>query len=601
MAERPEDVDGIADARPVFATRRLRYGEVQRHLGVQQRVVSYNQIARAPRRDGAGAPLPYRPERLRLRPIDVHRLLTPYLGNRFWAQACTVLPLVLYLVLFQVVILRQSVADGGILAAGIVAVLVGLMLFLEGLKLGLMPFAETIGHHLPQRSNLWVVLGIAFLLGVGVTFAEPAIGALEAVGALVVRSRAPHLSALLNEWSGWLVLTVGAGVGIAAVVGTVRFLCGWSLKPLIYVTLLPTLGLTLYAAADPAKATLLGLAWDAGAMTTGPVTVPIVLALGIGITAAAGKGVMPLSGFGIVTLASILPVLGVLVLGIAVAAEVPASEIAAASGPAAAEPGWWDRPPVAEIVSGLRAIVPLVLFLAAVLAFVGRQRLPRAQIVGYGLVLALAGMILFNLGVTYGLARLGGQSGAVIPAAFMRQDAVAGSPLFAPSVGIFVALIFAWALGFGATLAEPALSALGETVETLTSGALPKRVLVIAVSCGVGTGIALGVLKVIFDVPLHLLILPGYAAALVLTVLSSEEFVNVAWDSAGVTTGPVTVPLVLAMGLSFGSAVDVVEGFGILAMASVGPIVSVLGVGVWARVQARRARLRVVRQQAVPA
>ena len=201
-----------------------------------------------------------------------------------------------------------------------------------------------------------------------------------------------------------------------------------------------------------------------------------------------------------------------------------------------------------------------------------------------------AGHDRFNLGLSYGLSKLGGQSGGVIPGAFMQLDYVEESPLYVYGVGIGISLFFAAVLGFGATLAEPALNALGITVENLTNGVFRKRMLLYAVSIGVGLGIATGVLKIIYDLPIGWLLIPGYGLTLVLTFLASEEFVNVAWDSAGVTTGPITVPLVLAMGLGFGNAVDVVEGFGILSMASVGPILSVLATGVWVQTRARRNR-----------
>ncbi|PFN93340.1 hypothetical protein COJ85_26260, partial [Bacillus sp. AFS076308] len=97
-----------------------------------------------------------------------------------------------------------------------------------------------------------------------------------------------------------------------------------------------------------------------------------------------------------------------------------------------------------------------------------------------------------------------------------------------------------------------------------------------AVSIGVACGIAVGVAKLVFGLPLVWLVVPPYLFAVVLTIFSTEEFVNVAWDSAGVTTGPITVPLVLAMGLGLGNATNAVEGFGILCMASVGPVISVM-------------------------
>jgi len=254
--------------------------------------------------------------------------------------------------------------------------------------------------------------------------------------------------------------------------------------------------------------------------------------------------------------------------------------------------GRWQETPYAEILSGARSIVPLVLFLFLVLKVLLREKIHEPGILVYGLCLSLIGMIVFNIGLSYGLAKLGSQSGSFVPAAFIPLENVAGSPLYGYSAGIIIAVFFAWILGFGATLAEPALNALGQTVENLTNGAFRKGMLMMAVSTGVGFGISLGVLKIIFEIPISYLLLPGYILGLVLTACSSEEFVNVAWDSAGVTTGPVTVPLVLAMGLGFGNAVQAIEGFGILSMASICPILSVLIMGIWIQFKTRRANLK---------
>lgn len=364
---------------------------------------------------------------------------------------------------------------------------------------------------------------------------------------------------------------------------------------MIYAALFPAIGLTVFCMMDPELNKILGLAWDCGAVTTGPVTVPLVLSLGIGIASAAGKGNSSLSGFGIVTLASIFPIIGVLGLAIYVSMVVSPESIIAASQivvTQAAGSSWLQETPYVEIISGVRSIVPLVIFLFLVLKLLLREKVHEPGILAYGLFLSVLGMIIFNIGLSYGLAKLGSQSGSFVPAAFIPLESVAGSPLYAYSVGVFIALFFAWILGFGATLAEPALNALGQTVENLTNGAFRKSMLMMAVSTGVGFGISLGVLKIIFEIPISYLLLPGYTLGIVLTVFSSEEFVNVAWDSAGVTTGPVTVPLVLAMGLGFGNAVEAVEGFGILSMASICPILSVLIMGLWIQFKTRRAKLK---------
>ncbi len=565
----------------------MQYGQYVRASTLKQRSVSYNDLTPTLEVDGQGQEIPYQPQKLKLQSIDIYRLLAPYFNVRLLEQVKAVFPLAIYLVLFQILILRQSVQEAVLITGGLAAVIVGLMVFMEGLKLGLMPFGEVIGSNLPKKSPLPVVLLIAFLLGIGVTFAEPAIGALQVAGSIVDVEKAPFLSSLLGEWAGTLVLVVGMGVGLAAVLGTMRFLYNWSLKPMIYLALVPTLGLTIYCMQNPDLAKILGLAWDCGAVTTGPVTVPLVLALGIGIAASGGKGESSLSGFGIVTLASLFPIIAVLLLSVYVSTvTTPEAIIASAkvSTAVAAVPGWYEITPWREIIGGARAIIPLVIFLFLVLKLVLNEKVQETSILAYGLVLCVVGMMIFSVGLSYGLAKLGEQSGSMVPAAFKAIESVTGSPLYTPIIGLFIAGIFAWLLGFGATLAEPALNALGQTVETLTHGAFKKSLLMYAVSIGVGFGLTLGVMKIIFEWPFAYMVIVGYTLGIVLTALSSEEFVNVAWDSAGVTTGPITVPLVLAMGLGFGNAVEAVEGFGILSMASICPIISVLITGLWVQI-----------------
>lgn len=564
---------------------RIRYADWRREMRVRKLAVNYSRFTRLHRalRKAAGDSPGWR--RQKLTPRHARQIVLPFVGERAGDQLRALAPLALYLIAFQVLILHQSLADPWTVFGGLAATLVGLLLFMEGLRFGLMPLGEGIGYSLPRHRRLRVVLGVAFFLGVGVTLAEPAIGALEAAAASVERARAPYLRALLDEWVWALMLAVGGGVGIASVVGMTMFIRSWSLKVPATVATLLALGLTWLAAGDPYLAPVIGLAWDCGGVTTGPVTVTLVMALGIGTAAAAGKGENSLAGFGIVTLASLVPVTTVLGLALVLRQVVSPEELigAAISGPATTA-DWLRESPLAEIVSALRAIVPLVAFLL----WVGRLALHRVedrQAMWLGFSLALAGMTLFNLGLTHGLGNIGAQAGQAAPGAFTALTHVAGSPLFHHQTGILVALIFALLLGFGATLAEPALNALGGTVETLSNGAFRKSWLIIAVSAGVAAGLALGLAKLIFALPLWWFLFPGYALALLMSWISDETFVNVAWDSAGVTTGPVTVPLVLAMGLGFGDAVGAQDGFGLLALASLGPILAVLGLGLAARLR----------------
>jgi hypothetical protein len=562
----------------------MKYSDFLHESEVKHNTISYNLLTPKPVKGKS-----LKPEKIKVDASKAISLLAPYTYVRVLEQVKAVVPLAAYLFLFQLLILRQPIASASTITLGLVAVIIGLAIFMEGLKVGLMPFGNIIGDTLPKKASMFVVLIIIAILGVGVTYAEPAIGALKAFGASINPKDAPYLFEILNNRSETLVVMVGAGVGLAAVIGTIRFVKGWSLKPLIYFALAPTILLTLYAWSNPDLRTILGLAWDCGAVTTGPVTVPLVLSLGIGIAASAGKGDSSLSGFGVVTMASLFPIIAVLSLAIYVSQNISVEEIIASASTlesaASTEVTKWSQTPYVEIIGGVRAILPLVIFLMFVLFVILRSKLPNNLVTTYGLALSIIGMCVFNISLTYGLGAIGGQAGSTLPAAFMEVSISEVSPIYNEILGLTIVIAFAWILGFGATLAEPALNALGLTVQELTNGAFKKSMLMYSVAGGVAFGIALGVGKIVFNFDLATVLIPLYILAVVLTHFSTEEFVNVAWDSAGVTTGPVTVPLVLAMGLGLGNAVSATEGFGILSMASICPILAVLLMGLFIQFQ----------------
>ncbi|MGI9294071.1 MAG: DUF1538 domain-containing protein [Pseudomonadales bacterium] len=599
---------------------------------------------------------------------DTLRVLWPYVKRNFLEQVNGIWFIVVYLLIFQLLVLQLPIVFAAMIGAGIFVVAIGLMFFMEGLRLGLMPLGEAIGTVLPRNSKLPVILLFAFLLGVGATFAEPAIAVLKAAGSGVVPSEAPLLFSLLNDFSSQLVSSVGVGVGLAVLLGVLRFFYGWSLKTMVIPAVSSLLALSLYFSQVEHLRDVLGLAWDCGAVTTGPVTVPLVLALGIGVCRVVSHGSSNNAGFGIVTLASLFPILAVLLLSLyhyaaqdyygaehyrgkiattqsdvspAATAKktAPQQKLQAISvqeyeaylnngvlpadhsfrfvgGDATLREGRivLDNPQVIieqvekhsftllsdelwdsgqSLASqawqacgdALRAIVPLCLFLFFVLRIVLRQTLHHAEEVRIGVCFALVGMTLFGLGIALGLTPLGSQLGSNVPATFAQitpwGSSYAQGPIFSDGhAGKLVAIVFAFFLGYGATLAEPALNALGVTVEKITVGAFRKKMLMQSVAIGVGFGIAAGICKIAYNLPLIWMLIPPYAVVLVLTWFSPEDFVNFGWDSAGVTTGPITVPLVLAMGLGIGGNIPgVTDGFGILALASVGPILTVLTVG----------------------
>ena len=418
--------------------RKLRYGDYLGQVRVRHVALSYNQVTAF---DAEHRPRP------RLRPRDIYRLLAPYVSVRFLEQFRAVIPVAMFLVAFQWLALQSRVDGAGGIALGLLVVMIGLMLFMEGLKHGLMPFSENIGHLMPERSSLAAVLGVAFVLGVAATFAEPAIGALRATGSLTDPGQAPLLAYLLNSHPESVVLAVAVSVGLAVLVSMLRFMRGWNLKWLLLVVATPTLLLTAYMAMDPYLRPIIGLAWDCGAITTGPVTVPVVLALGIGVSAASGKENNPLDGFGIVTLASLFPPLAVMLLGL----YLSFSEIPVASGAALAAEAV-EGGVLAGVAAALRAIVPLTLLLWLVQSFWLRERFEHGSRILYGIILCILGMAAFNIGLEEGLNPLGTQVGDQLSSAFHVD---ADGALYPYWLGLGLALLFAALLGFGATLAEP--------------------------------------------------------------------------------------------------------------------------------------------------
>ncbi len=662
-------------------------------------------------------------------------MLSGYATDRIVEQIKLIAFVIIYLVAFQMLILQVPLANALPIAGGIGMVVFGLAFFLEGLLLGLMPLGERVGVKLPTKVGIAFIAIFGVFLGFGSTVAEPAISSLRSAGANVTAWDAPMLYMLLERQTSALVYSIGAGVGIAVAAGMFMFYYEISIKPFIFIIIPSVLAMSLVMTFDATLSSIIGLAWDSGAVTTGAVTVPLVLALGIGVSRAASKNKATSGGFGIILLASAFPILSVLTLSLVLRSSSPeatsedrffspdyrenalrlfnddddllhhafsrGNEIGRKAFFADQEQyyqtlnqlannpdittkllgkesldSWMSRKaselerkyiasvktePL-QVSSGtqlatvlkdeskiaLQAVLPLTLMLLLVLTLLLREKLRYKDEFTLGIIFAIIGMTLLTSGIRLGLGPLGGQVGAQLPRAFSKEAkfveskmiapfdttvvfssitvdgktkqffnltegndvktvqffperydklnniyeyVITRAPLLGPNltlIGILLVLIFAFGMGFGATMAEPGLNALGITVEELTVGAIKRSQILFIVSLGVGLGLVLGVVRILYDIPLIWFLLPGYLVLMPLTYLSEDGFTAIAWDCGGVTTGPVTVPLVLAMGLSIGNELNVVDGFGILAMASFMPIITVLTFGLITRARQQR-------------
>lgn len=664
-------------------------------------------------------------------------MIGSYIRVRFTDQLRAVAFIIIYLVAFQILVFGTIPQDAVQVAVGIGMVILGLTAFLEGILIGLMPLGERVGVRLPERAGVTAIAAFGILLGIGSTLAEPAVAALRGMGRTVTAWETPLLFRILEQQSEWLVAAIALGVGVAVALGMVRFFYNLSIKPFVYILVPLVLLLTGAVQIHGAYAEVVGLAWDAGAVTTGAVTVPLVLALGVGVSRAAGARDSSGGGFGIVMLASLMPIASVLLFGIVIGVDTPspsdertffappnrekalelfddedallrhaftragavgrrayfeesaiyeATLRSLASSRRARQELLGDMPlsewlatqasqterdildsravvaPSQESSVGtalaqtvlsqgrvaVRAVVPLALLLLFVLMVALRARPRYTDELVFGLVLSIVGMTVLSAGIQFGLVPLGDAVGRELPRAFrsdpeeaervlirnfdrdLVQEGVSSDgtrrpffflqdqdgwqkvpfveerfeagrnryvhiesrpPLFRPTLrplGIGVVILFALGMGYGATRAEPALTALGQTVEQLTAGAVRRRGVVSVVALGVGVGLAAGVVRILYPVPLFWLLMPPYLLLLPLTWANEESFAALSWDSGGVTTGTVTVPLVMAMGLGLGRELELADGFGVLALASVFPILAMLLYGLVLRLRQER-------------
>jgi hypothetical protein len=306
-------------------------------------------------------------------------------------NALAVLPISLLLVLALLIFFGEPIRGAGLIVIGSLAAIIGLSIFAEGLRLSIMPLAEMIGAELPSKQPLKIVLLTCGVLGILVTYAEPAIAAFNPLAKILDRREAPYLFFALTKYKEIVVFAIGIGVGLAAVIGTLRFLYGWSIKPIILISLIANLILTAYMNWGYTElSSLIGLAWDCGAVTTGPVTVPILIAIGIGVMKNRKEQIRSaqvlqyaiehgtsteLEGFGIVTLASLFPVFFVQFVTVIISRSYTIEEIIAYDHDFDSD-NILNQSPVSEILFAVRSIFPLVAALLLIIRFLIKKPIP---------------------------------------------------------------------------------------------------------------------------------------------------------------------------------------------------------------------------------
>ncbi len=439
---------------------------------------------------------------------------------------------------------------------GVVLSIAGLSLFLLGADIGIIPFGEKAGAALTSRRNLPLLLGAAFVIGFFITIAEPD------VQVLITQIKAvdPALPGTA------LLLMIACGIGLFIVVGLLRTVFHIPMKWLLTGCYGSILILCLFV-----QNRYIPIAFDASGATTGPMTVPFILALGMGVAAvqshSKNSGAAGENSFGMTGMASVGPIVAVLVMGICMGQGGDAAHAAAVSGSVAeAVPQYGlyqfhllAGETVLDVVKALSPLVALFVVFQLLLLHMPPRQLTRMVV---GIVYAFVGLILFLLGVNGGFMIAGRTIGQSIGATDGRNWLV----------------LLGGILGAVVVCAEPAVWVLTRQVEAVSNGAIKKRVLLVALASGVAIAIALAVLRVLAGFSLTYILLPGYILAIALTFFCPPLFTAIAFDSGGVSSGPMTTTFILSFCLGISTVVGgnpLTDAFGVIALVALAPLIAI--------------------------
>ncbi len=430
---------------------------------------------------------------------------------------------------------------------GAVLLILGIGLFNLGADLAMTPMGTHVGAGLSKQRKLSLLLIVCFVLGLLITVAEPDLQVL-----------ANQVSAVMNGTV--LIYAVGFGVGAFLVIAVAKIVFKKSLSQLLslFYMLLFALALLLLVAGGE---NLLPLSFDSGGVTTGPITVPFIMALGIGISGVLGDRRSKENSFGLVALCSVGPILAVLVLGIFSDSDltyaVPDYEVGSdILGAFLHTAGHTAK----EVALALGLIV--VFFLACQFLFL---KLPWKRLlkIGVGVVFTYCGLVIFLTGVNVGFMPIGYQLGHALAQA---------------DNGLLV--FFGVAVGVLVVLAEPAIHVLNAQVEEVTGGQVSKKSMLLGLCIGVGAAIGLSMVRIIYDFSIVYYLVPGYFISLALSLFVPPVYTAIAFDSGGTASGPMTSGFILpfATGVCValqGEAAVLRDAFGVVALVAMAPLITI--------------------------
>ena len=473
--------------------------------------------------------------------------------------AASVLPISLIVLLICFVLVP---VDTGLMLSFLLAtamLILGMGLFTLGAEMSMSKIGNYIGSKLTKSRKLWLILAVSFLLGVAITVAEPDLQVLAA--------NVPDIDKTV------LILTVSVGVGIFLMLCMVRILFGISLRLLLIVFYV-----LVFLAAFLSDQGILAVAFDSGGVTTGPMTVPFIMALGVGVASIRSDENAKADSFGLVGLCSIGPIASVLLLGAIYRTQPVQTETQTVA--AITDTVLLGRDYLHAIPEYLKevtvALLPIVVFFL-IFQFVSLRlrKLPFLRVM-VGILYTYVGLVLFLTGVNVGFSPLGYVLGAALTEGWR----------------IWLLIPLAMLMGWFIINAEPAVHILNRQVEDLSAGAISARAMGMSLSIAVSAAGGLAMLRVITGVSIMYFLVPGYFIALALSFFVPRTFTAIAFDSGGVASGPLTATFMLPFAMGACEALGgnvMTDAFGLVALVAMMPLITVQVMGAIYVIKSRRA------------
>ena len=453
--------------------------------------------------------------------------------------------------------------------AGATLLVLGMGFFTLGADMAMIPMGEGIGIHLTKSSKLALIIGVSFVIGVVITAAEPDLQ--------VLARQVPSIPDIS------LILTVAVGVGIFLVIAVLRPLLKFRLSVLLIFFYVITFTVAYFA-----PDTFIPLAFDSGGVTTGPITVPFILAMGSGVAAIRSDKDSQDDSFGLVALCSVGPILAVLILGIFYKpGSVEISPYVLQEAQTSRDIAKYFALEIPhffmEVFYALGAIVLFFVIFQLISRRYHRHQLGR---IGIGFFYTLVGLVLFLTGVNVGF----------IPVGEILGSQLASSPFK------WILIPLGVLIGYFIVAAEPAVHILNKQVEEISAGAITVKMMSRGLSIGMAAALAITMTRILLHIPIMYILIPGYIFSLALTFFVPKIFTGIAFDSGGVCSGPMCTTFLLpfAMGTCNGAGGDLmIEAFGIVAMVAMTPLIVIQLMGLIYKLRTREADEMTRQQTAV--